>query len=635
LAGLLTLFSFVVAPLSRAQAALDPELSKPYRLQVVLDVTEHRLLTRVFLDQLRRDLRDLLQADLGDLAKVEVIDLAKETKTNGRAKEARKVPPLIKAVQTHGLEKGLDGFREVSDVKTHIILLRFANGQYQLQARQHDGATGMPSPLVRTDQTTDPGLVARKAAKLVDRDFGLVGTVMKVADGTVELAIKGGKLGVDLDRWVKVNEVFAIAHMTRGGSGLHSVRLPWALLQVTSKPNGGVCSCKFFHRLKTDTLADEGAGSGYRCLKLGTVRAPLRLRLLDFKTNEPYGGLQVHVSETDFGVKTHNYTTSADGLARTEESYAHVAFVRVLSEGKPRAQIPVAMLAFRTMTCLLHINPEAEAEGEKKLRRNRWLRRIYDSMRVAADRVASLNKMGDKSQRKEALEIAREGLKNMEADLKNLTDERTRLSEGGAADRNLAEGDLRLQELQKRRQELDRFVTRLTKIIQKEKDPRRREMLALLEQARLLESQAEFDQALKLYEKILDQHPKETNVRKRYGKLSKAFAVKTKKHGEARAFIYKEWTKPMEPAALNKALDSVEKAFANCRQVHDALAPQKILLANVTHADNLKKRLAALRPRSSEDDRKEAELIAKAAERIKKLHDEVAKYVKEEKPGFP
>jgi hypothetical protein len=214
LAGLLTVLSFAVGPLSGAHAALDPELAKPYRLQVVLDVTEHRLLTRVFLDQLLRDLRDLLQANLGDLAKVEVIDLAKETRKKNRAKEARKVPPLFKAVQSDGLEKGLDGFREVSDVKTHFIRLRFVNGQYQLQARQHDGATGMPSPLVRTDQTTDPGLVARKAAKLVDRDFGLVGTVMKVADGTVELAIKGGKLGVDLDRWVKVNEVFAIAHMT-------------------------------------------------------------------------------------------------------------------------------------------------------------------------------------------------------------------------------------------------------------------------------------------------------------------------------------------------------------------------------------------------------------------------------------
>ena len=85
-AGLL--LAFVTSP---ARAQLDPELDKPYRLQVVLHVADNRLLTPAFQEQLQGDLRDQLQLALGPLAKVEVV----------------RSHPLLVNVEAKGLDTGL------------------------------------------------------------------------------------------------------------------------------------------------------------------------------------------------------------------------------------------------------------------------------------------------------------------------------------------------------------------------------------------------------------------------------------------------------------------------------------------------------------------------------------------------
>ena len=68
---------------------------------------------------------------------------------------------------------------------------------------------------------------------MIDRDFGLVGTVEPNPKGQeVKLTIKGSGLGVPLDRWLKKDEVFAIARIQRGGRGLQATREEAAVLQV-------------------------------------------------------------------------------------------------------------------------------------------------------------------------------------------------------------------------------------------------------------------------------------------------------------------------------------------------------------------------------------------------------------------
>ncbi len=600
-----------------ARADLDPEVNKPYDLRVVLDVAQHRLLTPTFIGQLERELRGILQADLGDLARVTVL----------------RTHPLLEEIRAKGLEKALDGDRKVTDHKTHFVLLRYVGGHYRLQARQHDGLTGLSSPLVRRSETTDPRLVARNAALLVDQDFGLVGTVRAVANGQVDLAVKGAGLGVPLKRWLDVGQVFAVAAVSKGADGLRSTPLEWAFLQVVQPPQAGVCKCRYYHRLRTDSLDGQPDVLGYRCLRLTTVTAPLRLRFLDFKTHEPHDSLQVHVGAAGFDGVVKKLATDREGLMpRTGESYTNVAFVRVLSGGQPVANIPVVILGDRVIDCLVSINPEAEEKGQKEMRRDAWLRRIYDSLRVAADRVTALNELGKKSLRQEALARAEEGLRHMEADLKSLTEERERLKK---QELDVAEGEQRLDELEKRKEELQRFATRLAKLIKEEKDPRRQEMLGKIERARLLETQAEFGQAVELYEKVLADFPKETNVRKRLEELKKAWAVKSKRHAEARAYVYDTWAKLTDPTAILQGLAKAQAALEVCRDAGDALTPQKILRADVALTDTLKKRVATLRPQAREDDRKEAATIAKAAEGLKRLHQAVLEYLKKAKPAFP
>src|SRR5262245_56629256 len=108
----------------RAEAV---ESTKPYRLRVVLDVGKHRVLTDVFREQLRRELRDGLQASFGALAQVEVAD----------------THPRLAEVRRDGLKAALDRWHYLTGVKTHFVLVDFIDGQYVLQARQHDGLTGL------------------------------------------------------------------------------------------------------------------------------------------------------------------------------------------------------------------------------------------------------------------------------------------------------------------------------------------------------------------------------------------------------------------------------------------------------------------------------------------------------------
>src|SRR5438067_1118494 len=133
---------------SPARAALDPELKTPYQLRVVLHIADHRALTPVFQQQLQRELAGQLQLTYGPLARVEVV----------------RVHRLLKDIRARGLQ-ALDDWGELSGFKTHFVLVDYADGCYRLQARQHDGMTGMASPVIRRDQTPEPRLVARTAAR--------------------------------------------------------------------------------------------------------------------------------------------------------------------------------------------------------------------------------------------------------------------------------------------------------------------------------------------------------------------------------------------------------------------------------------------------------------------------------------
>ena len=305
--------------------------TEPYKIRIVLSIARHPLLTKVFRDRVAHELSDGLQAALGNLAKVEV------TQTH----------PKLDDIRRHGLVKGLDGWREQSEYKTHFVRIEYTRTGYTIQTRQHDGLLGMTSPVVRRDRTRDPAYVGRTAALLMDRDMGLLGTVESEPDGKklVRVALKGGKLGVDLGKWVKKDEVFALVRMSGGSVGELA---PWALLQVEEPPTDGVCVCRYFSR-----YIQKGGVSGLRCVLLGTHKGTLRLRLVQDRPGKGRTGLDsavtLEIRHNGFdGEETTKLSFSTNG-SRDEDTLAHdpqkglfnrVAFISVLSAGELRRASP-------------------------------------------------------------------------------------------------------------------------------------------------------------------------------------------------------------------------------------------------------------------------------------------------------
>src|SRR5262245_61668887 len=163
-AALLLALSFVLCPLSFAHA-LDPESTTPYTLKVAVRVADQPLLTKtpVFKEQLLRELRQGLRGALGAMADVQVIDAAQVKPAD--------LPPLWKVVVDKGLQAGLDRPpRDPSPIKTHFVNIDYVDGQYEIEARQYDGLTGMASPTVRRERTADRQFVARAVTLMLDRD---------------------------------------------------------------------------------------------------------------------------------------------------------------------------------------------------------------------------------------------------------------------------------------------------------------------------------------------------------------------------------------------------------------------------------------------------------------------------------
>src|SRR5206468_2828453 len=135
----------------------------------------HRLLTPTFCRQLADELRDGLQSAFGPLAHVQVLD--------ANADPAAKTAWIDPATA--------DWPDRLAIGKRHFVAIDFADGQYSIRARQHDGATGQASPLLRQARTADRRFVGRKVLRFLHEDFGAVGTVSRKDESRVWLQLQG------------------------------------------------------------------------------------------------------------------------------------------------------------------------------------------------------------------------------------------------------------------------------------------------------------------------------------------------------------------------------------------------------------------------------------------------------------
>jgi hypothetical protein len=611
------MFRYVVAAFLLAScgaaggAELNPETDKPYSLQVVLQIAEHRIFTEPFREQVRRELQDSLQAALGNLARVEV-----------GTKHLR-----LAEIEAKGLQRALDGWHFLSDEKIHFVRIGFANGRYEIEARQYDGFTGLPSPVVRRETVEERLLVARNAALLIHHDFGLAGTVVKVEGDKVNVAMKGAGLGVSLAPFLKKGDVFAIAQISRTGAGLRSSRELGSLLQVTDDAQDGHCRCQLWHRWEHPLASGPGV-QGYRCLKLGTTKAKVRLRLVD-KRGAPVSSKQVRISPDGFqGTPADQGSSKPDGLFESQQLYQNVACVRILDSQQLLANVPLEIVDDRTQSIVLNVSPAAERRGPLYLRRDRWLHRVFDTMEVAGNVVREFNTAQSRS---DAQKKAQEGLNTLEHDLNNLNEEHENLKREFAqlppeSRPSLAEGEQHLQELQALRQQLEGHVASLDKVVKDETDPKRLKWQKMVVQARALQDSADYGQAIKLYEEVVAES-NDDNVRKELDKLKEAWKVKNQQHEQAREFIYKTWSQLTKVSELKDNLSKAQKAFKTCQAVGDKLSPRMLLKANLAHATRLAREVETFRPQENEDERKLVDKIYALVKDLEELSKEIESYL--------
>ncbi len=562
-------------------------------------------MTPIFQEQVQRELHDQLQLTLGALARVEVV----------------RDHPLLAEIEVKGLETGLDGWDRISSVKTHFVLVDFTQGMYVVKARQHDGMTGLSSPVTRETRTSDRTFVATIASRLVEQDFGLVGTASRSGKDVI-VALKGGGLGVSLERWVKPGDVFLVSRITGARDAQRGTRLPWTLLEVTGLPRDGNCPCRLWHRYANDDLGDSPGVLGYRCLKISTTTGPVQLRIVNDGDFQPLPFLRVNILKPG-GAKPAELTTNREGLVVSRDTYKNLAIVRIQSGDTVRAQFPVEITGAGTVVCRLKVQADAEVQTVLELRKEQWTRRILDNLRLASDRVTELNQDLNQSLDK-ALEAAQAGLKDMTGELEYLTQERQLISKQAEEKKvalDLRDGDTGLTALGKRKEDLARFVTRTRDILKESRGEKTLALAKMLERARLLEGEADFDQAIALYEKVLAASPEQSKVKDYLDRLKAEWLPRGPAHAQARAFLMETWPR-LEATDLASNLNKAQKALAVCREAGDTLTPRKVLRMTVLHASHLEKQLDTLKRQESSDNIAQAKVIAGVIEGLRRLHAE-------------
>jgi hypothetical protein len=596
-------------------------------LDVVLGFADNRALTDLFKDQVQRELTDDLRAAFGKLVEVSV---------------ARKHDAL-KEIEAKGLQQALDGpaWKTVSDRKTHFVLIDFANGKYEIQARQHDGMTGQAGPVVRKTSTRERPFVARTIGLLIDRDFGLIGTVPdKEEGGTLEVKLRGGDRGVALDRWVQKGDVFALVQIVQSGGKERALRVPWALLQAQGGPRDGVVTCRLFHRHPTP-LKKALDFVEFRCVKLATITAPLRLRFVKAGAKLPTveNGLHLQIRRQGFEGEKDSIVEGAldsDGFFQTEtrakRPYENVAFVSVFKQDKEGARIPVALVDDRTV--VVAINLKTEPDAPFHLRLKHWEHKLYDGLQANRTLFKELNELAVKEgQRPAVLDKAKQALKNMTGDLANLEKEIEDLQKA-AGDKlpqaPVKEGMQRLTLLRGDRDELQKFIDGQSEVLAQQNDPEQQKLLGLVEQARGLEREAEFPKALALYEKAVKDGLKgEDAVVKRIDELRKRLKPVSDAHAKAQTIIYETWPQ-FDAAKMKERVDQAKKSFTICRDAKDTLTPRKLLKAAIGHVAKLKQQRDALKPDEKEEDQKPAQELADVLDALGKLIGDVTNFLEKQ-----
>jgi tetratricopeptide (TPR) repeat protein len=632
-----------------ARAQLDPEPRTPYLWRVVLKTQPHPLLSGAFREQLRRDLTAALAPALGPRGTVEVVDLDEVPKDRW--------DPLWQQFDDRGFD-ALTAPRDLTGVKTHFLRLAFADGRYALESRQHDGFTGLASPLVRRQTVRAPELVGRTAGLMLERDFGPAGAVESVAKDEAKVVLRGGQLG-GVERLVRAGDVFAVSQVTKTnrpapppvrtatgkivapppGSvpppGLTAQPRSFTLLRVTAVEGGGVLKCAVLTRWKE---AMPKSAAGYRCMKLATVEEPLAVRLVGSEgaKQKTAGRVTVHASEGGFTVTPEPRDNFAftDGLYRSARPLAHVACVVVALPGGEAQQYPVPVLGGGPIT--LQFETSLQAAEVAAFRR---------ALAATASRVADARKAQDicfeatgalikKEKNADALARAKGGVQAAETADQGAGDELARLKEQSGltpdGPKLIAAIEQNLRLLREFNKQLGAHVKTLEDVVRRENDPalaaRQVQAEALAARIKLLLVRGDVDEAIAAYEQLVLLDPENPELRAQRDKLKADWKPKNDAHAKARDYLLRTWPAVSTIPDFKDSLPQIGAAVDECIKAGDRFTLRKLLSVFTGSIVKLKE-LADGLDQNADADRKLAADAAAVGEAMAALEQKIREFV--------
>ena len=551
-----------------AAAQLDPEPKQPCLWRVVLSARPHPLLTADLRERVRRDVVAALQTGLGPLGTVEVIDLADAPRDRWE--------PLWQEFVDKGFA-ALDAPRDLTGAKTHFLKLEYRDGQFHMEARQYDGFTGLSSPLVRARSVRAPDQIGRAAGLLLDRDFGLTGTVEldPNAPDAARVLVRGAALG-PIGGLVQPGDVFAVAAVRKTNRpapapvrtatgkivapppgaeppGYTSAPRPFVLLKVTDVgPDAVRCSVL---PGEARALPLGGGVVGYRCMKLGTVRAPVAVRLVgsDGHVERTASRVIVRASDALFtsltapDPKDTCSFNAATAQFRSARDLANVACVTVTLGGQSKL-FAVPVLTADPITLPFEVN-------EAKARLADYQREVTATAAAVADaRYAqtvcfeTVARLIDKQDNKGALVRAKNGFAAAEAAYQVRTDELKRLREqldvAPAAKPILEKVERDLAALKQHNDKLKEHVGKIEHVVKLESNPalaaKELERERLNERVRFLLAVGDVEQALVAYDQLLAVEPDAAKKAER-DKVAAEWKIKDDAHQKARDYLLKTW----------------------------------------------------------------------------------------------
>lgn len=563
-----------------ASEVSSSETPPPYTVTVCLRVQPHPLLTSLFVDSLRRQVRDHLHGYLGKLASIDV-------KTEGHwwisdyqdepAAVPTLTPELLRAKRAPG--------------KLFLIGVAYHQSGYRISC-QHVDAELLYIGGISEHATTDRQWVSRAICLAIKQDFGVLADVT----GT------GNRLSLKF-RLPAVQEP-AKPQLMRllGGS---SVFQPYLILpprgdQKAKPPQAIPFTLLHWRRDRPEQpalLANSSqpwpAGAHVVAIRLPTRAGRLQLQVLDRETETGAVAYTVEASDKGFDSwQDSDIVGRPDRLGNLfpNRYFDQIAYLRLRQGDGASVKVAIPMVAEVNRQVLrVSVDPQAAAKNDV----GRKLRFLMQDLSMAGalreDATNAVNDLNRNKHYEEALQRAdgvvtamRPMLEQANSNLRELRDTQSQLQ--------LAENPLvktatgQIQALEKQLNEFSRIQQSLQEAIDTRDAQKRADVLVELGQT--AETDGDIDEALLRYGLALKEQPDQPQLQAKLDQLEADWRTKGPAHEEAREFLRNRWAEA-DVSQIDSLFSACERAFTTLSEHGDYLFARRLAKLNAGYIVDL------------------------------------------------